>query len=67
MAADNLISFGFRKKRQQADSCDVSLTSTPTTTISATGGGAFNLPSFDGGQFHPRARFSRSPKSRLTR
>jgi hypothetical protein len=25
--------------------CDVSLTSTPTTTISATGGGAFILPS----------------------
>jgi hypothetical protein len=40
-----LISFAFRKKRQQADSCDVSLTSTPTTTISATVGGAFISPS----------------------
>ena len=37
-----LISLVFRKKRRQADSCDVSLTCTPTTTISATGGGALS-------------------------
>jgi hypothetical protein len=45
LALGRLISFGFRKKRHQADSCDAPLTSTPTTTISATGGHAFLLPS----------------------
>jgi hypothetical protein len=45
LALGRLISFGFRKKRQQADSSDAHLTSTPTTTISATGGRAFNLQS----------------------
>jgi hypothetical protein len=40
-----LISLVFRKKRRQADSCDGSLTSTPTTTISAAGGVAFISPS----------------------
>lgn len=41
LALGILILFGFHKKRQQADSRDAPLTSTPTTTISATGGGAF--------------------------
>ena len=45
LALGRFISFGFRKKRHQADSCDVPLTSTPTTTISATGGRTFLLPS----------------------
>src|SRR5713226_952321 len=45
LAPGRLISFGFRKKRHQADSRDAPLTSTPTTTISATGGRAFLLPS----------------------
>ena len=45
LALGRLISFGFRKKRHQADSRDAPLTSTPTTTISATGGRAFLLPS----------------------
>jgi hypothetical protein len=45
LALGRLISFGFRKKRQQADSSDVPLTSTPTTKISATGGRAFISPS----------------------
>ena len=45
LALGRLISFGFRKKRHQADSRDAALTSTPTTTISATGGRAFFLPS----------------------
>jgi hypothetical protein len=45
LALGRLISFGFRKKRHQADSRDAPLTSTPTTTISATGGRAFPLPS----------------------
>jgi hypothetical protein len=45
LALGRLTSFGFRRKRHQADSCDAPLTSTPTTTISATGGRAFLLPS----------------------
>jgi hypothetical protein len=45
LALGRLISFGFSRKRHQADSCDTPLTSTPTTTISATGGRAFLLPS----------------------
>jgi hypothetical protein len=45
LALGRLNSFGFRKKRHQADSRDVPLTSTPTTTISAAGGRAFLLPS----------------------
>jgi len=55
LALGVLISCGFRKKRQQADSCDVSLTSTPTTTISATVGGAFISPSNSSVQSLPRA------------
>jgi hypothetical protein len=45
LALGRLISFGFRKKRHQADSRDAPLTSTPTTTISATGGRDFLLSS----------------------
>jgi hypothetical protein len=45
LALGRLISFVFRKERDQADSLDAPLTSTPTTTISATGGRAFLLPS----------------------
>jgi hypothetical protein len=35
----------FRKKRQQANSCDAPLASTPATTVSTTGVRAFTLPS----------------------
>jgi len=66
MAADNLISFGFRKKRQQADSCDVSLTSTPATTISATDGAAFISQSFEEARFLLAIRFPSLP-SRASR
>jgi hypothetical protein len=45
LALGLLNSLAFRKKRHQADTRDAPLTSTPTTTISATGGGAFILPS----------------------
>ena len=45
LALGTLISLGYREKRQQADSSDASLTSTPTTTISTPAGRAFLLPS----------------------
>jgi hypothetical protein len=45
-----LISLVFRKKRRQADSCDVYLTSTPATTIRAAGGAAFISPSSSSAQ-----------------
>jgi hypothetical protein len=45
LALGRLISFGFRKKRHQADSSDAPLTSNPTTTISTTAGRAFISPS----------------------
>ena len=67
LSLGRLISLAFRKKRHQADSCDVSLTSTPTTTISATVGGAFNLPSFDGANFAVPLDFFHSPKPCITR
>ena len=51
LALGTLISLAYREKRQQADLTDASLTSTPTTTISTTVGVAFNLPSFDQGNF----------------
>jgi hypothetical protein len=51
LALGILICKAFREKRQQANSCDAPLTSTPTTTISATVGGAFIFRSFDRGNF----------------
>jgi hypothetical protein len=62
-----LISFGFRKKRQQADSCDVSLTSTPTTTISATGGGALTCRPNRAPNVYSTLRYFPPPKPCISR
>ncbi len=51
LALGILICQTFRKKRQQANSCDAPLTSTPTNTISATAVGVFILRSFNRGNF----------------
>jgi hypothetical protein len=56
----------FREERQQADSCDVSLTSAPTTIIRATVGRAFILQSFDGAHFPIAIEFFRYPKQCFT-
>jgi hypothetical protein len=60
LALGRLISFGFRRKRHQAEACDTPLTSTPTTTISATGGRAFSLAVQDQPRILYRIRRCRS-------
>jgi len=61
LALRNLILLAFQKKRQQANLCDGLLNPTLPATTSATGVGAFNLPSKLVGRLPSNASSQKSP------